>query len=232
MAFGAASSAAPSFSFGAPAAPPAPPNPFAKARAGAGSGSWQAALELTCALPEQVLQYSDRLRMSSAVEAHHWSMNDFGRILQLAVTAARSAKATAAQQGGRPAAGAGASAGAEDPLVAAVLGQQAAPPPMAAGTGAGSMAALLAQREAALVRWMALMLSSWWMLMLDLRTGGANARPPVPLSTTAEHAGTAATQHAQLKAQLPQLTELSQLMAGITACCANLPVENLLLQTC
>ena len=33
----------------------------------------------------------------------------------------------------------------------------------------------------------------------------------------------AATQHAQLKAQLPQLTELSQLMAGITACCANLP---------
>jgi hypothetical protein len=49
------------------------------------------------------------------------------------------------------------------------------------------------------------------------------AKPPAGGVLTAKQATMVATQQAQLKAQLPLATQLSQLMASITAVCASMP---------
>ena len=73
-------------------APPPPPRAFGAVKEEA------CKLQLTCALPEQVLLFSDGLRMSACTLQMGWSMNDFGRLLQKALTALQVARAQAQGQ--------------------------------------------------------------------------------------------------------------------------------------
>lgn len=154
--------------------------------------------EFKCALPEQILQYSDHLRMSAVELAENWSMDDFGRQLQYALTAVTIPDVPTTSAAARP----------EDPLVAGVLGST--PVPAVADTTGSTT-----HRESELLCSMVLMLRSWWQLML--------AQPPAGL--TAEQASLVVTAQVQLIAQLPLATRLSELMAIVTAATASLPAS-------
>jgi hypothetical protein len=230
----AAKPAAPSFGFSSYS--PTSPSYSAASPSGGGSfgfggfgsaGSESDLVSFKCALPEQVLQHSDYLRMSTVGQTpptqttNNWSINDFGRQLQLAVAAA----ATTSHGSGGDSTGAALAQPEEDPMVVTVLGvasPPAAPASAARGAAADATSASAAahqqqqqQQEGALLRSMVSLLQSWWMLML--------AKPPAGGVLTAKQATMVATQQAQLKAQLPLATQLSQLMASITAVCASMP---------
>jgi|EP01047_Picozoa_sp_COSAG01_P024829 hypothetical protein len=191
----------PSYSPTSPSYSPTSPSYSPTSPSYGGFGSRESTREAVfkCALPEQILQHSDHLRMSGVEPAENWSMNDFGRQLALAVTAVTTAHVAATSAVAPP----------EDPLVAAVLGASAPGPVVAA------VATSPAQRESALLCSMVGMLRSWWVLLLATPVAGL----------TAEQATMVAAAQAQLTARLPLATRLPQLMATITAATASLPAS-------
>ena len=179
-----------------------------------------------CARPEDVLQYSDHLRTTShdvpfdkAVEpvALNWSMDAFGQTLHLAMTVVSSPDvgSTVAND----------MAATEDPLVATVLGgpaqvsTAAVEGPLqpavrnASVVDTSSSVPTAANYEAEVLGSMVVFLQSWWMLMLATPSEGFSS----------DQVATIMRQNRQFRAQLPRVTQLSQLMAATMSCCASLP---------
>jgi hypothetical protein len=187
----------------------------------------------TCALPQEVLDFSDCLRMTDCgikaasilpqpSLAHpliigQYSMTDLMAALQRAVHTTQAAKA-AASSGGASSTGAGGASPGEDPLVAAVFGGGTTLPAPASGmdtegtdaAAVNSALALADQRESSILQSMLQMMGCWWLLLL-----GPGA--------TSEQVAEATTQLEQHAAP----TDLAGLVALLTTCYAKLPMTAL-----